>query len=245
MSFDKNPSDIAMEVLPDEAAPPSLATAQDLFEWVAADAALGKQQRTNELSAIRALGKVDHTPLAAIPLDPTHLFDVRYKAIRKDKALKKRRRGEVITLLNRVLKRAGIITIGSRRSGNLGHSWIELLPGLSQEDQRGLSTFARYCSGRGIEPQQVTAEVWNAFVEETLHAAFRDPRGTIGRVANASNRARRLAPGWPLPELPKLVNPRLVSLPKAHFPESFWADLDHQAKHASCRRAAASSGRRR
>ena len=73
----------------------------------------------------------------------------------------------------------------------------------------------------------MTLEVWDAFVDETLHhSSFKNPRETVRRVVIANNRARAKFTDWPLPELPKLVNPRLVSIPKSELPASFWADVD-------------------
>ena len=73
----------------------------------------------------------------------------------------------------------------------------------------------------------MTLEVWHDFVDETLHhTGFKKPRETVRRVVVASNRARAKVPNWPLPELPKLVNPRLVSIPKSDLPASFWTDVD-------------------
>jgi integrase len=238
MSLDKESADVAMEFLAedpalpslegDQVAPPTLNNAQDLLAWISTYPGLGKAQRSNEMSAIRALGTIDNTPLSAIPLEEEYLFNDRYKAIRAGKSLKKRRRGNIITVLNRVLKRAGIIKVGSRRSGKISVAWIKWLESLSKrEDIYGLTPFARFCSERNIEPHQVTLDVWYDFVDETLHhSGVRKPRGTVGRVVAANNRARAKVHNWPLSELPKLVNPRTVSIPKSEFPAPFWKDID-------------------
>jgi integrase len=166
--------------------------------------------------------------LAAIPLEEAYLFNNRYKKIRNDKTRNKRRLGNIITILNRVLKRAGIIKVGSRRSGKISVAWIKWLELLSnREDIFGLTTFARFCSERNIEPHQVTLDVWYDFVDETLHhSGVRKPRGTIGRVVIANHRARTKIHNWPLPEFSKLANPRTVSIPKGDLPTSFWQDID-------------------
>lgn len=237
MSIEKEPADVAMEFLAEEAAPSEDAppimpgafkTAQDLLDWVKSDPDLNKNQRANETAAIRSLARILNTPLAAIPTDEQFLLNVCYRAIRADKTLTKRRRGNIITLLNRLLKRAGIIKVGSRRSGKTTVAWIKLLRSLStRDDEFGLNTFALYCSVNSIEPPQVTLKVWDEFVEETLHhSGFRKPRDTVGRVVAANNRARAKFPDWPLPELPKLVNPRLVSIPRTDLPASFWEDVN-------------------
>ncbi len=245
MSSDKEPADIAMEFLAEEPARsssqadamplPPLKTAQDLFDWVKSDPDRDPYQRSNESSAIRALERSLNMPLVAIPADEQYLLNVCYKAIRAEKSLKKRRRNEIITLLNRVLKRAGIIKVGSRRSGRTSVAWIKLLKSTSnRNDEYGLNTFALFCSVMGIEPDQVTLKIWDEFVDETLHhSGTRKPRATVGRVIAANNRARAKFPDWPVLELPKLVNPRLVSSPKTDFPDPFWQDIQNYVSKSS------------
>jgi integrase len=245
MSSDKEPADIAMEFLAEDPASPwqeaspalptAFKTAQDLLDWVKSDPDRDPYQRSNESSAIRALERIVNTPLAAIPVDEQYLLNVCYKAIRAEKSLKKRRRNEIITLLNRVLKRAGIIKVGSRRSGRTSVAWIKLLKSTSnRNDEYGLNTFAIFCSVRDIEPDQVTRKVWDEFVDETMHhSGTRKPRETVRRVVIANNRARTKVHNWPLPELPKLVNPRLVSIPKSDLAASFWADVDRYVQMSS------------
>jgi hypothetical protein len=245
MSIDKELADIALEIPADDAASsatqddpaalPPLETAQDLLEWVQTDPDLSPQQRCNEMSAIRTLGAVDNTPLAAISLEDGYLFKDRYKAIRAAKSLKQRRRSDVITLVNRVLKRAGITKVGSKRLGPTSAAWIQVLESLTHgNDRNSLSPFAKYCSERKIEPHQVTLQVWQDFVDETLHhTGIKKPRETVRRVVAASNRARAKNAGWPLPELPKLTNPRIVSKPESSFPASLWTDFAEYARLSS------------
>ena len=245
MSVDKEPADVAMEFLAEEPASssvqadpapqPILKTAEDLLVWVATYPGLGKAQRSNETSAIRALERIVNTPLAAIPLDEQYLLNVCYKAIRADKSLKKRRCGNIITLLNRVLKRAGITKVGSKRLGPTSAAWIQMLKSITHgNDRNSLSPFAKYCSERKIEPHQVTLQVWQDFVDETLHhTGIKKPRETVRRIVKTSNRARTKDADWPLPEFPKLTNPRTVSKPESDFPASLWTDFAEYAKLSS------------
>ena len=243
MSSDKEPADIATEYLTDDPSSsqidqPSrsaLSTAQELLDWILTDPDRNSSQRSNESSAVRALARILNMPLPAIPADEQYLLNVCYKAVRAEKSLTKRRRGAIITLLNRVLKRAGIIKVGSRRSGSMSVAWIKVLKSLpDRNDEYGLCTFARFCSGKGIEPREVTVEVWNEFADETLHhSGIRKPRLTVGRVIVANDRARARHADWPLPPLPKLVNPRLVSIPRSDLPASLWQDVDNYVLKSS------------
>lgn len=212
-------------------APPTLPpmyTAQDLLDWVLGDPHRNKHQKNNDAAAIKWLGKIDGTPLSAIPLEVRYLVDDRIKRIRQHKPLKKLRRSNIITLLNQVLCRAGILMVGSRRGGITSHDWTILINVVPGTDARvSMSSFGKFCSKRGIAPKDVTLAVWNEFAEETLyHSTFKKPRATLQKTLRVSNAARAQVPGWPLPEFPKLANPRTVSIPKGDLPASFWQDID-------------------
>ena len=208
--------------------PPPLSTAQDLLDWVLSDQLRNSNQRRNEVAAIKWLGKVDETPLTAIRLDVRYLVDNRIKAIRQHKSINKMRRSNIITLLNQVLRRAGILMIGARRGGITSHDWTVLINSVVGLNARiSLSSLGKFCSGRGIEPKHVTLAVWQEYKDETLYnSSFRNPRLTLQRTLKTSNVARATVPNWPLPEFPKLINPRLVSIPKNDLPTSFWRDID-------------------
>ncbi|WP_428667636.1 tyrosine-type recombinase/integrase [Reyranella sp.] len=238
MSIDKEALENAMEFLPDEpivslasdirASPPPLNTAQDLLEWVLGDPQRNKNQKSNEAAAIKWLGKVDGIPLASIPLEVRYLVDDRVKRIRQHKPLKKVRRSNIVTLLNQVLCRAGILKVGSRRGGITSHDWTVLINSICDKDARvSLSTLGKFCSSRNIPPSGVTLAVWDEFAEETLYkSSFKKPRATLQKTLRACNRARATISNWPLPEFPKLINPRLVSVPKGDLPTTLWKDID-------------------
>lgn len=206
-----------------------LDTAQDVLEWVLEDGRRNQHQKNNEAAAIRWLGRVDDTPLAVIRLgDVRYLVDDRYKRIRQHKVLTKIRRSNIVTLLNQVLLRAGILKVGTRRGGITSHGWTTLTASLESHDAiKNLSTLSKSCSARGIEPPDVTLDVWHEFVDETLNrSTFKNPRATLQKALRTSNAARKKVPGWPLPEFPNFTNPRTFSLPKDQFPLSFWQDVD-------------------
>ena len=208
---------------------PPLDTAQDLLEWVLGDYSRTKNQRNNEAAAIRWLSRTDGTPLSAIPLEDVRtLVDDRVKRIRDHKPLTKTRRSNIVTLLNQVLVRAGILAVGTRRGGVTSHAWTTLIGSLSSHDTiQNLSTLGKFCSGRGIQPSDVTLDVWREFVDETQnHSTFKKPRATLQKTLRTSNAARKTIPGGPLPEFPAFINPRTFSLPKDQLPSSFWEDVD-------------------
>ena len=206
---------------------PCMNNAQALLDWVISDPDLKEQDRRNAMGAIRWLGKVDDTSLSAIPLETHYLVGNRYGCIRKHPGLNERRKTEVISLLNRVLKRAGILSVGTKRSGRTSLTWIQIMHLLPKDDAKSLSPLAKFCSARSVEPGQAVLDVWPEFVDETINrSACKKPRETINRVVRASERARKSDPTWLLPELIGPVNPRYYSLPETVVPQSFWADVN-------------------
>ena len=215
---------------------PRLDTTQDLLEWVLGDGSRNQHQKNNEAAAIRWLGRVDETLLVNIPIDDVrYLVDDRYKRIRQHKSLTKVRRSNIVTLLNQVLVRAGILKVGTRRGGTTSHAWTTLTGFLKGHDAvQNLSTLGKFCSARNIEPPEVTLDVWQEFIDETLnHSTFKKPRATLQKTLRTSNAARKKIPGWPLPEFPNFTNPRTFSLSKAQFPLSFWQDVDTYTEMSS------------
>jgi integrase len=209
------------------ALPLPLNTAEELLHWVLGDPLRNKHQKNNDAAAVKWLGRTDGTPLSAIPLEVRYLVDDRIQKIRQNKDLTKRRRSNIVTLLNGVLIRARILAVGSRRAGATSHQWETLIGSMDDHDARNaLSTLGKYCSARKIEPADVTLNVWASFADETLHhSTFKKPRQTLQKTLRASNVARATVPGWPLLEFPPLINPRLVSIPKGDLPSSFWNDI--------------------
>jgi integrase len=206
---------------------PPLKTAQDLLDWVKGDATRTRNQKKNEASAIRWLGRIDDTPLSAIPLEARYLVDDRIRKIRLLK-MDKRRVSDIVSYLNAALIRAGVLALGARRRGDVSHKWAELLARISNQGQRNaVATFARYCSQRGIEPSDVTMDTWNGFAEETLYrSSHGNPRALILKIIRFSHDPASSVADWPLPALPKLANPRIYRVNKDQLPQSFWKDAD-------------------
>jgi hypothetical protein len=186
-----------------------------------------RNQKKNEASAIRWLGRIDDTPLSAIPLEARYLVDDRIRKIRLLK-MDKRRVSDIVSYLNAALIRAGVLALGARRRGDVSHKWAELLARISNQGQRNaVATFARYCSQRGIEPSDVTMDTWNGFAEETLYrSSHGNPRALILKIIRFSHDPASSVADWPLPALPKLANPRIYRVNKDQLPQSFWKDAD-------------------
>ena len=70
-------------------------------------------------------------------------------------------------------------------------------------------------------------------MKRCYNSSFKNPRLTLQRTLKTSNVARSTVPNWPLPEFPKLINPRWMSIPKNDLPPSFWQDIDNYVRMSS------------
>lgn len=204
-----------------------LANAEDLLNWVRSDPTRTENQKNNESSAIRWLGKVDDTSLSAIPLEARYLVDDRFRKIRALK-MDKRRVSDIVSYATAPLVRLGVLAVGARRGGKVSYEWGRVLaPIKNQNDRYAVAVFARYCTGQGLEPCDVTLETWNAFADETLNRSSHcKPRALLQKIIRFSNDARSSDTSWPLPTLPKMANPRTYRVGKDQLPDSFWKDVD-------------------
>ncbi len=227
------PSVSGTELVP---APPKLLTVQDVLEWVMADPALAKQQRRVESCALRKLARATKLPLAAIRLETDYLNNRVFTLPPNHVGVSKGRWRSICSTCRRVLKRAGIYVVGIRRNNALTdawHSWLSRIP--EKWVRRRLSTFARFCSARGIEPEHVTMAVFAAFEEEERLGTAKDGKkaaSTYRSTCRAWNAARKLVAGWPpiSVEVPTYNN--RFSKPRDNFSQSFWADIEAYA--AAC-----------
>ena len=206
---------------------PHLTTAQDLLDWVLSEPSRSRNQRKNAAGAIRWIGRVDGTPLALIPLDVRYLVDVRVGLIRRHGLLTRTRRSSIITMLNQVLRRAGLTTSRIRRGGITRHDWTVLIDSIQgSRDRFSLTSLGKFCSRQGIAPEALTLAVWKRYVQATIgDAPERRVRIALQRTRKVSNAARLRVHDWPLPELPGLSTSRTCSIARADLPAAFWHDV--------------------
>ena len=106
--------------------------------------------------------------------------------------------------------------------------WVKLLAPLPKRRfQIVLRPFARWCSERDIEPDDVTQEYFEAhaaWMEE--HRTRSRPREAYCALVRAWNKAREFSPAWPRLEV-TLDNRRdQYALPLEAFPTSFQQDIE-------------------
>jgi integrase len=211
---------------------PPLTNVQDLLDWVAGDPSLDEQQRKNEMCAIRALAKAAQLPLSAIPLDPVYLSNEIFALTPARAGFAPDRWKQVRSIGGRVPKRAGIWVVAVRRRNALSLAWqipLKRIP----DKHRGyrLSTFARFCSARNIEPTDVTADTFAAFLEEETSKTGKGPRARITYRATCRtwNWAAESFDWWPKVTVEVPNHSNRFSLPRDAFAATLWEDFNAYA----------------
>src|SRR5262249_24811634 len=139
----------------------------------------------------------------------------------------------VKSLFNAALTITGASAMGRRSAAALLPEWSSLIARIPDRyDRAKLSKFARFCSLRGVTPEEVNDEVLTAFGEMLLRSAVERPKQVHRDAALTWNRMLDRIKGWPAVRLTVPNNKRTYALPLEDFPQAFATDLqaylDHQ-----------------
>ena len=183
--------------------------------------------RRRELaSAVRVTGRLFGQPLTEISADP-RLLRARITQITATSAgLSEARWRNVKSLFNAALTIVGASTMGRRSATALLTEWSSLIARIPDRyDRAKLSRFARFCSVRGLTPEEVNDEVLTAFGKMLLRSAVERPKQVHRDAALTWNRMLEQIQGWPAVRLIVPNNARTYALPLEDFPQSFATDL--------------------
>jgi integrase len=184
--------------------------------------------RRRELaSAVRVMGRLFGQPLTEIPADP-RLLRARITQITATSAgLSEARWRNVKSLFNAALAIVGASAMGRRSNAALEPEWRDLITRIPDRyDRAKLSKFARFCSQRGLTPEEVNDEVLTAFGEMLLRSAVERPKQVHRDAALTWNRMLDRIKGWPPVRFTVPNNKRTYALPLDAFPRSFGTDLE-------------------
>lgn len=200
----------------------------DILARITAHEAVSERQRQDMASALRTVARAINLPLEDIHAHPAQL-----RARLKDFApamigLSDRRWANVLSLTRAALKHGGVSLLPGRHREPFAPKWAVLFRPLEQMHTRiALSRLARYCSVRGIEPEQVDDRVFDAFGEDLTNGTLiRLPHKVHQKAAVVWNHAAETVPGWP-PQRVTIPNyRRTYALAWETFPASLKADVD-------------------
>jgi integrase len=201
---------------------------------VEADTSLKKQDRRNQASAIRALGKASKQPLSVIPLQPAYLNKI-FALTPSQAGFGSDRWKQIRTYCGQTLTRAGILVVAVRRRNAYSLAWDALLRQLPNHLHYRLSPLGRDCSAHGLEPGDVCQAIFDRFhKEETTRTAKGAKAYKSYRAAcRAWNDAVKQFPWWPQVTVQVPDYSKRFSLPKGAFQGSFWQDFDEYAAASS------------
>jgi integrase len=189
------------------------------------DITLGRRREL--ASAVRVMGRLFGQPLTEIPADP-RLPRARITQITATSAgLSEARWRNVKSLFNAALTIVGASAMGRRSNAALRPEWSNLTARIPDRyDRAKLSKFARFCSLRGVTPEEVNDEVFTAFGEILLRSAVERPKQVHRDAALTWNKMLDRVQGWPAVRLTVPNNVRTYALPLEAFPRSFGTDLE-------------------
>jgi integrase len=185
-------------------------------------------RETGEMaSAIRGVGKVLGRPLREIPADPAALAPLLAKANPMSAKMKPARWSRIQTFIRQALDKAGYPVMPGRDLAPRSPAWDQLLAGRSARIRHGLSRFSKWCSRRGVEPEQVTAEVFRAFLADLKGASLQaEPARTHRSTVKVWNEAKACEPAWPGARAEVLPDPRRYARGPDAFEAAFVADVE-------------------
>lgn len=125
------------------------------------------------------------------------------------------------------LAHVGLATVPRRYETAPSPHWSELLARLDYGSQYKLSHIARYCTTRGIEPEQLNDEVMAKLLDDLSTRSMKAEPARVHRdAAIAWNKAAAQHPDWPQQLLSVADNRPHYSIPWEKFPVSLQADVE-------------------
>lgn len=184
------------------------------------------RRRREMTSAVRVMGRLLGQPLSDIPADPLVLRPRIAQITAVSAGLSPDRWRNVKSLFNGALTVAGASTMGRRSGAAVLPEWRDSFGRIPDRyDRAKLSKFARFCSLRGLTPEQVDDAALFAFGEMLSHSSGERPKQVHRDAALTWNRMLDRIKGWPGVRLTVPDNKRTYALPLEAFPQSFTIDL--------------------
>ena len=132
----------------------------------------------------------------------------------------------VRSLFNRALELYAPIMTSTQRA-KISAGWHALLKILSQPKRLRLTALARFLSGRGVEPDQVSLADLEAFRDAIIENRLRaTPEKTWDGIVWTWNKCADEIAGWPKVEIPREDRRIVYARPKRDFTDEFNADVD-------------------
>jgi hypothetical protein len=199
----------------------------DLLDRVSTDEQLDPRRKADLRSAIKSLGQWLGSDLTAMPAHPRYLRERLASFQPAAAGVSRKRLQNVRSAIAFALDRYGL---GGRRSyltplSPAAQNFYDRLP--DKYFRCRLSRLLHFISAQGIEPEQMTDAVSQAFLAALeQHSAIKHVRTTHQDACRAWNKARAQVAGWPDVVLTVPCYQETYGLPWSDFPASFEAAID-------------------
>lgn len=216
----------------------SVATLADVMERLEqADLKLAPNRRRDLISSLRCAARLMGRSPSEVSIAPRSLRAALQKIHPAQANISKKRWANVKSDLRRALTVAGITGSDARADIPFSANWQHLSDACTVNHLRwDLSRFMRYCSGVGIEPEQVDDETVTLFRTAMEGAAlWKDPDQIYRTTIKRWNQAAMSIPAWPQIVLtPPPSRRETWTIPLTAFPESFQNDVAAWKRRMTC-----------
>ena len=199
----------------------------DAITWLE-DPLCETKRRAQFKSALKTLSRVIGLPPSAISADPESLRERLASASPAKQGLKPRTWIQAKSTGLSALRWLGVEVAASRDDAPLLGAWARLNDRLGERRlQIGLSRLLHFLSRTGVEPADVTAGTFDAFLAELRTKSLcRDADGAFQTAARMWNRAASQLPEWPQVRAELLKDKRRYSLPWDQFAPELTAEIE-------------------
>lgn len=185
------------------------------------------RRRREITSAIWVMCRLLGQPATEIPADPEVLRKHIAQITAMAAGLSQARWRNVRSLFNAALMIAGASAMGRRSTTPLRPEWSDLIARVPDRyDRAKLSKLARFCSLRGLTPENVNDAVLTTFRETLLRSSVERPKQVQRDACLTWNWMVERIKGWPAVQLAVPNNTRTYAMPLEAFPQSFGIDLE-------------------
>jgi hypothetical protein len=206
---------------------PAPATFAELLMKVSGDSDLLKSRRRSVCTSIRCFGRLLGQDLSTMPVELGSYRKILAEFSPRRAGIKHSRWSNIRSDILFALRYAGVPAVPGRSVTPPSRDWVALLNRLGTSPSRYiLPRFARFCTERRIEPDEVDDRVIESFRVALEEASFAKNAGrTVRSVIRAWNKAGSEVEDWPEARLTLAPNPRRWTLPLSAYPQRLQQEL--------------------
>jgi hypothetical protein len=217
-----------LQVCTDGSASKPVTTFAELLLHVSGDGDLLESRRRSVCTSIRCFGRLLGQDLSTMPVELGAYRKILAEFSPRRAGIKHRRWSNIRSDILFALRYAGLPAVPGRSLTPPSAGWAALPGRLGTSPSRYiLPRFARYCTERRIEPDEVDDPVIKSFRLALEGASFAEnATRTVRSVIRAWNKACSEVEGWPEARLTLAPHPRRWTLPLSAYPQQLQDELN-------------------